>query len=127
MSRQNFFKQLGVLSAILALCLFLLHTFTPFKAYSTISWLSLALFIVLSIGMYLGGFNAAMSENKHTFTNAVLGFTIGKMVLSVIVILGYNEIFKPESKLFIIPFFVIYVIFTVFETYFMMKLGKMKT
>lgn len=125
MSRQNFFKQLGALSIILVLVLFLLHSFAPFKAFSNLSWLSLALFILLSIGMYFGGFKAAMSDNKHTFTNAVLGFTIGKMFLSIIVILGYNELIKPESKLFIVPFFTIYVVFTVFETYFMMKLGKM--
>lgn len=126
MSRQNFFKQLGVLSIALILLLFLLHAFTAFKAFQVLSWLSLGLFILLSIGMYFGGYQAAMSDNKHTFTNAVLGFTIGKMVLSVIVILTYNELAQPESKLFLIPFFVIYVIFTVFETYFMMKLGKMK-
>ena len=126
MSRQNFFKQLGALSILLALLLFLLHSFAPFTEYSNLSWLSLILFILLTIGMYFGGHKAARSENKHTFTNAVLLFTIGKMLLSIIVILGYHQWAQPESKLFIIPFFAIYVAFTIFETYFMMKLGKMK-
>lgn len=127
MSRQSFFKQLGALSILLTLLLFLLHSFAPFNGYSNLSWMSLILFILLTIGMYFGGLKATMSENKHTFTNVVLLFTIGKMVLSIVVILGYYEWAQPDSKLFIIPFFAIYVAFTIFETYFMMKLGKMKT
>ena len=125
MNRQRFFTQLGILSAVMALVIFLVNALTPLRSYSLLSWLSLGLFILLSVGMYIGGYKAAISENKYTFTNAVLGFTIGKMVLSVIVILSYNELAKPESKLFLVPFFAIYVVFTVFETYFMMKLGKM--
>ena len=75
--------------------------------------------------MYQAGYRAAMSDNKNDFTNAVLGFTVGKMFLAILVILGYSLLAQPPDKLFIIPFFAIYLIYTIFETYFMMKLGRM--
>ena len=32
----------------------------------------------------------------------------------------------PETKNFTLPFFLVYYIFTIFETYFMVKLGQTK-
>jgi len=56
----------------------------------------------------------------------VLGFTVGKMLISVLVIFAYIQLAQPAGKLFILPFFGIYLAFTAYETYFMMKLGKTK-
>ena len=84
-----------------------------------------AVFVSLSVLMYLAGYRAAMSENKNDFTNAILGFTVAKMFLAILVLIGYTQLARPQDKLFIIPFFGIYLIYTIFETYFMMKLGRM--
>jgi formate/nitrite transporter FocA (FNT family) len=74
--------------------------------------------------MYFVGQQAAQSDNKYTFTNTILGFTVGKLFLAIMVILGYDQLAEPSSKFFIIPFFVVYAVFTGFETYVMMKLSK---
>jgi len=125
MSQRNFFIQLGILSLGAAILLFFLNRLPQLQAYSALSWISLAAFTALCILMYLGGYRAAMSDNKNDFTNAILGFTIGKMFLAILVIFGYSQLAQPPDKLFIIPFFAIYLIYTIFETYFMMKLGRM--
>ncbi|MCO6478563.1 MAG: hypothetical protein J5I94_18165 [Phaeodactylibacter sp.] len=125
MSQRSFFIQLGILSFITAALLFFLNRLPPLQAYSALSWISLAVFIALSTFMYRAGYRAATSDNKNDFTNAVLGFTVGKMFLAILVILGYSQLAQPPDKLFIIPFFAIYLIYTIFETYFMMKLGRM--
>lgn len=125
MSQRSFFTQLGLLSLGTALLIFLLGRLPRFQAYSLLSWASLAAFFALSVAMFFAGRSAAHSDNKNDFTNAVLGFTVGKMFLAIVAIFGYSSLAKPTDKLFIIPFFSIYLIYTIFETYFMMKLGRM--
>ena len=125
MSQRSFFIQLSVLSLSTAILLFFLNRIPQLQAYSALSWISLAAFVALCILMYLAGHRAAMSDNKNDFSNAVLGFTAGKMFLAIFVIFGYIQLAQPPDKLFIIPFFAIYLIYTIFETYFMMKLGRM--
>ena len=125
MSQRSFFIQLGALSLVTAILIFFLNRLPRLQAYSLLSWISLGAFIALCILMYLAGYRAALSDNKNDFTNAVLGFTVGKMFLAILVIFGYSQLANPPDKLFIIPFFAIYLIYTIFETYFMMKLGRM--
>ena len=125
MSQRSFFIQLSVLSLSTAILLFFLNRIPQLQAYSALSWISFAAFVALCILMYLAGHRAAMSDNKNDFSNAVLGFTAGKMFLAIFVIFGYIQLAQPPDKLFIIPFFAIYLIYTIFETYFMMKLGRM--
>jgi len=77
--------------------------------------------------MYYAGRKAAFSDNKHDFTNVSLGVTIGKIFIAILFILGYNQLMQPDSRFFIIPFFLMYLIYTIFETYIMMKLGRLNT
>jgi hypothetical protein len=49
-----------------------------------------------------------------------------KMALCLFVIVGYFKLAEPSSKMYAIPFLIVYLIFTIFETYFMMKLSKVK-
>ncbi|MCB0546336.1 MAG: hypothetical protein KDD19_02055 [Phaeodactylibacter sp.] len=125
MSQRSFFIQLGALSLVTAILLYFLNRQPQLQAYSALSWISLGAFVSLSVLMYLAGYRAAMSENKNDFTNAILGFTVAKMFLAILVLIGYTQLARPQDKLFIIPFFGIYLIYTIFETYFMMKLGRM--
>lgn len=74
--------------------------------------------------MFLVGRSSAQSENKNNFTSTVLGFTMGKMMLAIMIIFAYMQLAEPSDKFFVIPFFTVYFIFTAFETYFMMKLGR---
>jgi hypothetical protein len=38
----------------------------------------------------------------------------------------YKKVANPESLWFLIPFFLIYLVFTIFEVYFMNILGRVK-
>lgn len=127
MSQGRFFLHLIILSFIVTLGLYYFHQLPRFHPYSGLSWLSLAFFNMLSIFMYYTGHRAAQSTNKHHFTNVVMGFTIGKMMISILIILGYLKLAEPDDRLFILPFFGIYLIYTIFETYFLTRLGKMNT
>jgi len=124
MSNKNFFIQLTLLSALAAAGLFFANTLPEVEPYANWSWFSLLFFATFSALIYFSVRRSATNPNKNTFTNAVLGMTMGKMLLCAIVVLAYHKIAQPESKWFLLPFFSAYVIFTAFETYLMMKLAR---
>jgi len=127
MSRRSFYLQLILISLGTGIGIFLLNQFRELSEHQTLSWISLGFFILLSIVMYNMGIAAAKSDNKNQFTNVVMGITFFKMMLSLLLILAYNKLVEPDTKLFILPFFGIYLIYTIFEVWFMTKLGRIHT
>lgn len=127
MTAKAFYLQLALVSLIAAATAFGINTFPQFADVQPIAWISLGIFVLLSVVMYYAGRKAAFSDNKHDFTNVSLGVTIGKIFIAILFILGYNQLIQPDSRFFIIPFFLMYLIYTIFETYIMMKLGRLNT
>lgn len=125
MTAKHFFLQLAAVSALAGLALVLLHQVVQFQGHEGLSWGSLAGFVVMTILLYYAGIRAAKSSNKNDFSNTVLGFSMGKMMLAALSLVIYAKIAMPTNKLFIIPFFAVYAIFTIFETIVMTKLGRM--
>lgn len=127
MTAKAFYLQLALVTLIAAATAYGINTFPQFADVQPIAWISLAIFVLLSVVMYYAGRKAAFSDNKHDFTNVSLGVTIGKIFIAILFILGYNQLMQPDSRFFIIPFFLMYLIYTIFETYIMMKLGRLNT
>ena len=127
MNQRSFFTQLTVLSVFVGLLLLALNTIPAIHPYQGLSWLSSSFFILLSIIMYLAGQKAAQSQNKNNFSRVVFGFIGVKMMLSVVLVFIYSETVRPTSGHFLVPFFVTYLVYTIFETHFMMKIGQVKT
>lgn len=127
MTAKAFFLQLALVTLIAAATAYGINTFPQFADVQPIAWISLGIFVLLSVVMYYAGRKAAFSDNKHDFTNVSLGITISKIFIAILFILGYNQLMQPDSRFFIIPFFLMYLIYTIFETYIMMKLGRLNT
>jgi len=126
MSSRDFFTQLTIISLFTAVILFFLHRSEHFSPYQTLSYISLGGFILLTIGMYFMAHRAANGRDKNLFLQQVLGSTFLKMMITIMVIFAYQKFAEPPTKMYAIPFLIVYVIFTIFETYFMMKLSKVK-
>lgn len=126
MSIGDFFVKLSFLTLGLGLFLFIFHQFPAFQSDYELSVLSCLFFVVFSILIYFVGYLAARSSNKHAFTNVIIAFVFSKMFLSIILVVAYHRLMEPSSNHFLIAFFVVYLFYTIFETYFMIKLGKMK-
>lgn len=124
MSRKSFFISLSLLTVALIIVALIMNgrgeigKFTDFSIYSILA------FALLSISMYFFGLKAARSKNKYTFNNLIIGNMILKMVLCLVIIMVYRQIYTLESRAFIIPFLIIYLSYTIFETYFLTKLAK---
>ena len=127
MTQTRFFTLLTATSVGVSLASWLLQSLSAtFQRYNGVVWFSLALFIPLSICMFFVGKRASTSANKSLFHSLIMPFTFIKMLSAVIVLLIYKKVFHPETKYFLLPFFLVYFVFTIFETYFMIKIAKQK-
>ncbi|HMQ63523.1 MAG TPA: hypothetical protein PKE06_22760 [Flavilitoribacter sp.] len=125
MPAKNFYLQLSFLSAFTALLIIGSRQMESLQSFSDLAWISLGLFVALSAAIYHIGYRAAKSPDKTLFTTVVMGFTMLKMMLALGILFGYMKIFNPASKLFILPFLGVYFFYTIFEVYFLSRLGKM--
>jgi len=121
--RSFFSILLGV--SILVFFLILLQQHIPFIAeFTTISWISALVFTLLNMIMYFVGRMSSTNKNKGQFISIFMGFTLLKMLFAVCIILLYTHHYNPSTNLFVFPFFLLYLIYTVFELWFMMKLSR---
>lgn len=125
MSIKTFYQQLILLSLGIFAIVFLLGQQALYASYVNISTVSLIFFISLSVIVFHLGLRIIKSRNKNDFSRLVLGFTGFKMMLSVALVFIYQSVVQPTDRWFVIPFLIIYVLYTIFETYFLMRLGRM--
>jgi hypothetical protein len=82
------------------------------------------LFMALSSWLYLHKLTISLnSSNKNIFIHVVMVNIFIKMVSIMLIVAIYYKIYNPQKKIIIIPFLVIYLIYSVFETYFSYKLS----
>ncbi len=127
MSKRRFFSQLIFLILLTGLALIFIHVFQPFAPYKMLSLSGLVFFATLTLFVYFGAAKAALSSDRNAFTRLIMLFTFVKMVLTAALLIGYHNIYQPADNMFLIPFFLIYIVFTSFETIIMSKLGKVKS
>ena len=110
-------------SAVLAALHFLLE---PMRQHWSLSVACIIVFVVLSLGLYFASLSAAKSTSKVAFNGLISGSVFGKMVLAIAVLFIYQNTVKPDNQWFVGIFLFIYVVFTVFEVWFMTKLARIK-
>ncbi len=125
MSIQAFYKSLLLVSLSAALVLMALYKFSHIQA-GYFPLFGLAFFIVFSGLIYHLGRASALSTDKNRFTSVVMGMIFLKLVLTLIVVIGYDRLITPIYIHHIISFLVSYLFFTVYEVYFMSKLARWK-
>ncbi|MFN0015909.1 MAG: hypothetical protein ACKVU2_15305 [Saprospiraceae bacterium] len=125
MSNKSFFIYLictstgagGALAALLAL-------FPSAQAHAGFAVGTLVLFAIICAGLFFAGKNAAGSSSKVAFNNLVAVSVFAKMFVSIAVLFAYQQTTHPENTWFVGIFLLTYLIYTVFEVWFMTKLGK---
>jgi hypothetical protein len=122
----TFAKQLTLITILTSVVLALISGLPALQAYTVFSWISLALFVMMTVGMFFAGTKAAHSANKNDFTNVALGFSGAKIALSAITILLFVETVQPATKWFILPFFFVYIVYTGYEMYMLSFIGRIK-
>jgi hypothetical protein len=125
MNQVTFFKSLGVVALATAAFLGLLHSVAaPIQPHWRISIISIVLFTVVCIGLYYAGINTLRSKSKVAFNGVVSVSVFGKMVLTMLTLFLYQQSVHPPNQWFVGIFLLVYVVFTVYEVWFMSKLAK---
>lgn len=125
MDTTTFFKWLAIVTLGTAAALAGIHALIPeARAHLPFAVASLALFILVCIGLFFAGSNAAGSKSKVAFINLVSASVFGKMLLAVAFLFIYQRIAKPDNQWFVGIFLLCYVVYTAFEVWFMTRLAR---
>lgn len=124
MTPQKFYVQLAILSAVVGAALVGFNTHELISSHQSISWISWGFFILFSIILFYACAKSAKSENKNLFGQVFLISIFFKMLLCGLMVIAFVLIVKPQTVHFILPFLFIYLVYTVFEVYFVTKLAK---
>ncbi|MEM9885771.1 MAG: hypothetical protein AAF849_07760 [Bacteroidota bacterium] len=125
MTHSSFFTSLFWLSLFAVLLAVVQQWIPAFAPYLSISWMTILCFTLLTIVMYFVSSNALKSGNNGRFMSLFMGFTMLKMLFAVCIIVLYHRFGNPATNLFVFPFFLLYLIYTFYEVWFMTKLGRM--
>lgn len=83
----------------------------PFQVFT---WIALVFFfLVTALSLYIG--LKGLEKSSYGFVASVNGIVLLKLMLSVMLIIVYMLFAKPKDPVFIVPFFLFYIFFTVFE------------
>lgn len=126
MNSSVFTKALLVTIATSIALYYLLIQLFPAFTYTDLSWIAIGMFTVIAVLIYFLANKAINSDNKYSFLNIVVMNLFIKIFLSFIVVVAYVKMTEPDNKWYLVPFTMIYLIFTIFETYFLSKAAKVK-
>lgn len=96
------------------------------KPYLDLSVFSVGMFILMSIILYLILRRSVLRQNHRLFLSVTMVNLLAKMVLTIVILLVYQLVAHTADTKFVWPFLVIYVSFTIFETWFMSDMARKK-
>lgn len=123
MTYPRFYTLLAIFTAVAAAAAVVAHLLLSIGYAVPLTVGSILMFVAICAGMFYVGKRTAGSENKFMFTNAFMGITMFKLFLCGGLIAAYAFLGAPENKLFVVPFFLSYLIYTVLEIIFLVKLA----
>lgn len=124
MAPKKFYIQLSILSTIIAILLILLDSYNLISSHLSLSWISWGFFILFSIGLFYASAKSAKSENKNLFGQIFLLSIFFKMLFCASMLIVYMLVTKPQTAHFALPFLFVYLVYTIYEVYFVTKLAK---
>ena len=115
MTFRSFIIILTILTAGIAIVIAIVNLLIPFfLSVQIFTWSALAFFFALTIITGYMGFRS-LEKSAYGFVASVNGIVLLKLALSVAFVVAYLLIAKPDKPNFIISFFILYIIYTVFE------------
>lgn len=113
------------ISVIASLLVYFLAQFIiPVGPYLNMTVFSVILFSLLSLTMYLLGKASLNSKGKNAFIFLIINNVFFKLLISFLFVFLYAKNYAPTDSFFIIPFLWVYLIFLIFETYYLSKQAK---
>lgn len=101
------------------LLFFVLNFFIPLMLYIDLLWWSIVCFVLLAVVIYfLVDRSMKLYDGKSVLGLVIINVFL-KLIFSFAFVAIYVQIKSPQEKIFLIPFLTTYLVFTVFETWFL--------
>jgi len=127
MTTGSFWKGLTAVIALSLATLWVMHALLPdIDAWGAFSLWTIAVFTAIVIGAFYLGQMAVRSESKARFIQLVMMIIFVKMMVCILLVGIYIKIEAPDSRLFVVPFLAIYLIFTIFEVIVLERIARTK-
>ena len=126
MQWKGFVTQLLLVTLFTVILLYFCYTLLPISQYLALGIIGLVFFVLLSILIFYLARKAAVAKNLNAFTHLIMYNLLIKLFFSFIIVMAYYYLVRPEERLFIVPFIVIYLIFTIFEALFLSREARKK-
>lgn len=123
MTNSRFYSLLGISTLIAIIAAGICHSLLPLDYALPLTVAALVGLLLLSVGIFFVSKRTAVAENKYLFGNAFMGITTLKLFLCGGSLAAYILLGNPENKLFVVPFFLIYLVYTVLEVLVLVKLA----
>jgi hypothetical protein len=121
-----FLTSYAILLLVLIPSIYLVHQYPIHRSTIDLSIGSCVLLTVISAIAYGFLFITRKNPKGQLFIGLTMGNTLIKMVVSILLLILY-KLKHPELKgYFIVPFLIIYLLFTIFETKVMLHLANQK-
>ncbi len=125
MELRSFLIQLTIIALVLSAIHFALcSSFPKLIPYQNLFWISQVFFIILSLGSFIGGKHFVKNPNKNAFFQFMMLLIFTRLASSATLVISYFQITKPTDKMFLLPFFIAYLSYTIFEVVFLSKIGR---
>lgn len=125
MDDSRFWKLFSFVTIIILIALAGMRIIWPGSmALSPFSFITVAVFSTILIMMYKRSKAAVISTDPYLFVRLMLVFFLLKFFLCLGLVALYWVLTIPSDKIAILPFFLIYLIYTTFEVYFLDKIAK---
>ena len=122
----GFFKGFVLFLTLAAAVTVMLCRYQPFKPFVTMCWMANIIFALHAAILYLILRKSSLSPDRQRFLSVTMVNMLIKIVVSITFLIIYKLQMKPTNGKFIIPFIIIYLLYTIFETYFMLRLAELK-
>nr|NQU93662.1 hypothetical protein [Bacteroidota bacterium] len=110
----RFITSTVILAIILSAVYSILLVAIP-RAYLSpaIPW-TIIFFLIITLGIFYLQLKVSLRKTSR-FANFFMLATAGKLILFLLIIISYSFIYRADAINFIVAFFVIYLVFTVYE------------
>jgi|GEM_PF-516247 membrane-associated HD superfamily phosphohydrolase len=123
MTYPRFFQLLTIITLLAIACAAAAHHWLAIGYALPFTMGIIVMFLLFAVTLFLLGKRTAGAKNKMLFTSVFMGVSMFKMFLSGGVIAAYAILGEPTSKLFVVPFFTSYLLYTVLEVLSLSKLA----
>ncbi len=126
MSLKTFFISLLFINVLLGIGIWGFHSIIKYARYIDLSIIGLATLTIFNIIVYLLARQFSKKSNDKRYMHLIFINFLAKLIIVIGIPTIYYLVTNPQENYFIIPFVGIYLVFTIFETWYLNKSAIMR-